>query len=190
MRSGRGDGLRVWACCVALLALAACASTSASHTAGTSPTSELAATPSAQSAGPGIEIALKATATISFQSSGFSRQYQLASGSNLANSLDLESHQAFLDLGSSSTQELRVTVVGGGAPGVTLQGPREVLASFEDTVARVGGIATVGQGSCTLMLTRFGSDGMAGSLDCQNVAPSLGSASPVSLQASLDAVPA
>jgi hypothetical protein len=181
--------LRLWACYFALVALAACASTSSTRSAGTSPATTEATTPSAQSPGPGIGIALNATATISFQSSGSSRQYQLTSGSNPANALDLESHQAFLDLGSSGTQELRVTVVAGGAPGVTLQGPSQVLASFEDAVAHVGGIATVGQGSCTLMLTRFGSDGMAGSLDCQNVAPSLGSASPVSFQASLDAVP-
>jgi hypothetical protein len=177
-------------CCVALVALAACASTSSTRSSGTTPTSAAAPTPSAQSPGPGIGIALKATATISFQSGGFSRQYQLSSGSNSANAIDLESHQAFLDLGASGIQELRVTVVGDGAPGVTLQGPRQVLASFEDAVAHVGGIATVGQGSCILMLTRFGTDGMAGSLDCQNVAPSLGSASPVSFQASLDAVPA
>jgi hypothetical protein len=177
-----------------LLSLVACASQATDGKSSPSPSSPVAAaSPSAASShspGPGVAIALKGSATITFRAAGFSREYQLASGSNTSNGLEVGSGQAFLDLGGLSTEELRVTVISGGAPGVTLKGAGQVLASFEDETAHVGGIATVGQGICTLTLTRFGSDGLAGDLDCQDVAPSMGAGSPVGFQASLDAVPA
>lgn len=187
--------LRSSSIAVVILTLAACARPSGSTASPPSPTPSAASSVSPtgltlQSVGPGIAIAVSATATVTFRAGTSSREYQLASGSNPRNALDLESRQAFLDLGTTATQELSVTVIGGGAPGATLKGPSRVLASFDDSVAHVGGIATVGQGTCTLTLSRFGQDGMAGMLDCEDVAPVMGAASPVSFQASLDAVPA
>ena len=159
---------------------------------GSSPSPTLTAAPatgSSPSSAPGLAVALKATASITFRAVGFTRSYTLDSDSNPANGLTTSSRQAFLDLGLSSGQELHVTVVGDGAPGATLRGATEILASFTDSVAHGGGIATVGQGTCTLALTRFGADGMAGTLDCENVAPLMGAAGPVGFTASIDAVP-
>ena len=187
--------LRLASIAAVILALAACAKPLSSTASARSPTPSAAPSVSPpgstlQSVGPGIAIALRATATVTFRAGTFSREYQLASGSNPRNALDLDSRQAFLDLGATATQELSVTVIGGGSPGATLKGPSRVLASFDDSVAHVGGIATVGQGTCTLTLSRFGQDGMEGLLDCEDVAPAMGAAAPVSFQASLDAVPA
>ena len=189
-----GHARRLSSIVVVIFALAACARPVGGTTPAASPTPSPAASASPpstlQSAGPGIAIALRATATITFRAGTFSREYQLASDSNPRNAVDLESRQAFLDLGATATQELSVTVIGGGSSGATLKGPNQVLASFDDSVAHVGGIATVGQGTCTLALTRFGRDGMAGMLDCEDVAPAMGATTPVSFKASLDAVPA
>lgn len=138
----------------------------------------------------GIGIALKATATVTFHGAGFDRNYTLDSSGNAANGLTMESRQAFLDLGGPQAQELKVTVIGDAAAGAHLQGANQVLANFTDSVAKQGGIATQGQGVCTLDLTRFGSDGLAGNLDCENVVPDLGSTAPVSFRATIDAVSA
>lgn len=159
---------------------------------GSAPSPAASATPatvSSPSSARGLAIALKATASITFRAAGFTRSYTLDSDSNPANGLTTNSGQAFLDLGLSSGQELHVTVVGDGAPGATLRGATEILASFTDSVAHVGGISTVGQGTCTLALTRFGADGLGGFLDCENVAPLMGATGPVAFTASIDAVP-
>ena len=137
-----------------------------------------------------MAIALKGSARVTFQAAGFTREYQLASNANPGSGLDPEGRQAFLDFGTLETQELRVTVIDGGAAGATLKGPNQVLASFEDSVAHMGGIATVGQGTCTLSLTVFGAAGITGELDCQDIAPLMAAGGPVSFRASLDAVPA
>lgn len=184
-----GDWRRLSAIALAILVPIACASLSGNSRPSSSPTESAGSSLAPQSPGPGIAIALRARATVMFHAGGFTRQYQLDSDSNPANDLQLESGQAFLDLGSSNDQELRVTVVGSGAPGATLKGADQVLAFFTDEVARVGGIATVGQGTCTLALTRFGTTGMAGNLDCEDVAPLMGASGPVDFQASFDAVP-
>lgn len=158
---------------------------------GATPTpSAVASLSPSASAGPGGGIALKATATINFRAGSFSSTYMLDSDSNPANGLVLSSRQAFLDLGSSSTQELRVTVIGGGAANSDLSGPDQVLASFADEATHQGGIATTGQGSCKLHLATFGADGLSGSLDCENVAPLMGSSAPVEFQASIQATQA
>ena len=142
------------------------------------------------SPGPGGGIALKATATINFRAGSFSSTYALDSDANPANGLVLSSRQAFLDLGSSSTQELRITVIGGAAANSDLSGPNQVLASFADETTHQGGIATVGQGLCKLHLATFGATGLSGSLDCENVAPLMGSSGQVNFQASIQALPA
>lgn len=185
-----------WTCIVplAILGLAAGVVTSctANKASGSPPSPAVSAAPatvSSASSAPGLAVALKATASITFQSAGFTKTYTLDSDSNPANGLTTSSGQAFLDLGTSSGQELHVTVIGDGAPGAMLRGATEILASFTDSVAHVGGIATVGQGTCTLLLTRFGPDGLAGSLDCENVAPLMGAGGPVGFTASLNALP-
>ena len=179
---------------LALVVLTACARPASSGQSTPSPTpSNTTASPltaPTESPATGLGIALKATGTVDFQSHGFSHEYQLSSASNPSNLLALESHQAALNLGVPSEQQFTMTVIGGGAPGVTLKGPNEIVAAFGDLVEHVGGIATVGQGECTLALTRFGTDGLAGRLDCENVAALMGAAGPVSFQASVDAVPA
>lgn len=129
-------------------------------------------------------------ATITFRAGSFSSTYTLDSDSNPANGLVLSSRQAFLDLGSASTQELRVTVIGGAAANSDLSGPNQVLASFADETTHQGGIATVGQGLCKLHLATFGATGMSGNLDCENVAPLMGSSGQVNFQASIQANPA
>lgn len=70
-----------------------------------------------------------------------------------------------------------------------MKGPNQILAAFGDLVEH-GGIATVGRGQCTLALPRFGTDRLAGSLDCENVATLVGAVGPVSFQASVDGIPA
>ena len=182
-----------WAALAATLltgcSLRSCGPTTVSIRATPSPSATVSTSPST-SPGPGGGIALKATATINFRAGSFSSTYTLDSDSNPANGLVLSSRQAFLDLGSSSTQELRVTVIGGAAANSELSGPNQVLASFTDETTHQGGIATAGQGLCKLHLATFGAAGMSGSLDCENVAPLMGSSGQVNFQASIQARPA
>ena len=159
--------------------------------AGPSSTSASSKTPPAASnpAGASLAIALKGSARVFFRAGNFEQSYSLQTESGQTNSIDPGGGQAYLDFGSSSTQRLGVTVVGGGASGATLKGPDKVLALFDDSVAREGGISTVGQGLCVFALTEFGSGGLGGELDCENVAPAMGASAPVRFQASISMTP-
>ncbi len=170
-----------------LLLLSACASSPSGATPSPSPS------PSLTSSAPplaGGALAIKGTASLTFQAGSFSRDYQLVTDPNQPSAVNLGSHQAYLNLWVPGKQDFHVYVIDGAAPGAHLSGPNQVLASFSDTDAHIGGIATVGQGICTLDLTKFGAGGMTGSFDCENVAGSMASTTPVSFRGSIDTVPA
>lgn len=137
--------------------------------------------------GSAVVVALTATAMVGFRAGSFSSTYRLDSVSGNTNSLVLNSGAAVIDVGSSNTQELRVTVFGGASRNADLSGPNQLLASFNDEGTHQGGIATIGQGVCKLHVATFSAQGMSGTLDCQNVAPLMGSSAPAGFQASIQA---